>query len=75
MKKILLLLSTVMVFASCNKQYNDLGDGLFAEFDTNMGTMVIKLSYEKTPITVANFVALAEGNHPDVDSIHLGKPK
>ena len=74
MKKILLLLSTVMVFASCNKQYNDLGDGLFAEFDTNMGTMVIKLSYEKTPITVANFVALAEGNHPDVDSIHLGKP-
>ena len=74
MKKILLLLSTVMVFASCNKQYNDLGDGLFAEFDTNMGTMVVKLSYEKTPITVANFVALAEGNHPDVDSIHLGKP-
>lgn len=74
MKKILLLLSTVVVFASCNKQYNDLGDGLFAEFDTNMGTMVIKLSYEKTPITVANFVALAEGNHPDVDSIHLGKP-
>ena len=74
MKKILLLLSTVVVFASCNKQYNDLGDGLFAEFDTNMGTMVVKLSYEKTPITVANFVALAEGNHPDVDSIHLGKP-
>ena len=74
MKKILLLLSTVMVFASCNKQYNDLGDGLFAEFDTNIGTMVVKLSYEKTPITVANFVALAEGNHPDVDSIHLGKP-
>ena len=74
MKKILLLLSTVVVFASCNKQYNDLGDGLFAEFDTNIGTMVVKLSYEKTPITVANFVALAEGNHPDVDSIHLGKP-
>ena len=74
MKKILLLLSTVVVFASCNKQYNELGDGLFAEFDTNMGTMVVKLSYEKTPITVANFVALAEGNHPDVDSIHLGKP-
>lgn len=74
MKKILLLLSTVVVFASCNNQHNDLGDGLFAEFDTNMGTMIVKLSYEKTPITVANFVALAEGNHPDVDSIYLGKP-
>ncbi len=74
MKKILLLLSTVVVFASCNNQHKDLGDGLFAEFDTNMGTMIVKLSYEKTPITVANFVALAEGNHPDVDSIYLGKP-
>ena len=74
MKKILLLLSTVVVFASCNNQHKDLGDGLFAEFDTNMGTMIVKLSYEKTPITVANFVALAEGNHPDVDSIYLAKP-
>jgi len=73
MKKILLLLSIVVVFTSC-KQYKDLGDGLFAEFDTNMGKMVIKLSYNKTPITVANFVALAEGNHPDVDSIYKGLP-
>jgi hypothetical protein len=43
MKKILLLLSTVVVFASCNKQYKDLGEGLFAEFDTNMGTMIVKI--------------------------------
>jgi len=74
MKKILLLLSTVVVFASCNNQHKNLGNGLFAEFETNMGTMIVKLSYDKTPITVANFVALAEGNHPDVDSIHIGRP-
>ena len=76
MKKISLLLSVLIVFtASCNENnYKELGEGLFAEFDTNMGTMVVKLSYDKTPITVANFVALAEGNHPDVDSIHIGIP-
>ena len=53
-------------------QYEDLGEGLFAEFNTNLGTIVVKLSYKRTPITVANFVALAEGIHPDVDSIHKG---
>ena len=78
MKKLILLLSIALVLTtSCNSvanQYQDIGEGLFAEFNTNMGTMVVKLSYDKTPITVANFVALAEGNHPDVDSIHLGLP-
>ena len=58
---------------SCNDKYPDLGDGLYAEFVTNKGTMVAKLTFEKTPVTVANFVALAEGNHPMVDSIHKGK--
>jgi len=78
MKKLILLLSMALVFTTnCNSienQYQDLGEGLFAEFNTNMGTMVVKLSYDKTPITVANFVALAEGNHPDVNSIYKGLP-
>ena len=58
---------------SCNDKYPDLGDGLYAEFITNKGTMVAKLTFEKTPVTVANFIALAEGNHPMVDSIYKGK--
>lgn len=57
---------------SCNEKYPDLGDGLYAEFVTNKGTMVAKLTYDKTPVTVANFVALAEGNHPMVDSTYKG---
>ena len=55
-------------------QYEDLGEGLFAEFNTNLGTIVVKLSYKRTPITVANFVALVEGVHPDVDSVYKGLP-
>ena len=75
MKKIILILSALTSsLMGCNEKYNELEEGLYAEFDTNMGAMVVKLSYEKTPVTVANFVALAEGNHPDVDSIFKNRP-
>ena len=64
-----------MVFACDNNysNYQDLEDGMYAEFNTSMGVMLIKLTYDKTPVTVANFVALAEGNHPKVDNDFKGK--
>ena len=37
-------------------------NGLYAKFNTSKGAILINLEFEKTPGTVGNFVALAEGN-------------
>ena len=71
------LLSAMFVFFSCNSQkkaYKDLGDGLFADIETNKGHIVVKLNYKEVPTTVANFVTLAEGKNNFVKVEYKGKP-
>jgi FKBP-type peptidyl-prolyl cis-trans isomerase len=36
-------------------------EGIYAKFNTSKGQIVVKLTHDKTPGTVGNFIALAEG--------------
>ncbi len=69
-----LMLCLLVTITSCKEEYPELEDGLYAKIDTNKGTMIAKLFYDKVPVTVANFVALAEGTHPMMSDEFKGKP-
>jgi peptidylprolyl isomerase len=74
MKKLsFLLLVLTISLGSCQSQYPELEDGVYAEFVTNQGTFVAELYAEQTPLTVANFVGLAKGTNGMVEDQYKGK--
>ncbi|GAA4106596.1 peptidylprolyl isomerase [Aquimarina addita] len=75
MKKLNLLVLAIIAFtfSNCNDKYPDLADGIYAEIVTNKGTAVAELFYKDTPLTVGNFVSLAEGTNTMVDDSLKGK--
>jgi peptidylprolyl isomerase len=73
--KLIIGLFLTTFFYSCTDKHDELGNGLFAEIQTNKGTIILQLEFEKAPMTVANFVSLSEGtNTMVIDSSKKGKP-
>jgi cyclophilin family peptidyl-prolyl cis-trans isomerase len=69
-----ILVLFALLLASCKtSQRPDLADGIYANIKTAQGEIVLKLEAEKTPVTVANFVSLAEGTNTFVDEQFKGK--
>lgn len=56
-----------------NTEENDMEQGIFANINTTKGSILLRLEMKKTPLTVANFVGLAEGSIPN-NSKPLGEP-
>lgn len=69
------ILLVALAIVSCKPaKYADLPDGMYADLVTNRGDVLVKLEFEKTPITVANFVSLAQGTNEFVTDSLKGVP-
>ena len=66
MKKLTLLTTLLfgLFFISCGEK---LDNGMYAKITTSKGEIKLNLTYDKTPLTVANFICLTEGLLSDME--------
>lgn len=74
MKKIVILTLALIGFSNLGFSQEKKVEGIFAEFNTSKGKITVQLEYQKTPITVANFMTLAEGTNSQITGTLKGKP-
>lgn len=70
---LLVLVTAVSVAEAKKSKKPKLIDGLYAEMQTTRGTILLRLAMDSIPMTVANFVGLAEGkikNTAKADGVH-----
>ena len=73
--KLLALVLLIVLSSSCKEdKYTGLTNGIYADVKTDVGDVLVKLEYQKVPLTVASFVSLAEGTNPKVPDSMKGKP-
>lgn len=71
----LLLITAITIFGATtdNKEINKMNltkDGIYAVISTDKGDIILELEYKKCPMTVMNFIGLADG----IFSVTKGKP-
>ena len=68
-----ILVLFILIFTSCKDEFSNFEDGIYANIETNKGKIIVQLYPEEVPLTVANFITLAEGTNPKVSDTLKGK--